>query len=87
MTQFTLPPWIHEGNGTIVAAAVRGRIIATVNTYSRGEAEAEGNCRLIAAAPEMYEKLKFIIDNELIFQSEIKSLGIKELLNKINQKS
>jgi hypothetical protein len=71
MTQHTAGPWtidespspVYGSNGTLVAEGVRiGGIATCYTTGTRSSDKNRANARLIAAAPELLEALKRLIE-------------------------
>jgi hypothetical protein len=61
----TPAPWIHEGQGIIVAEKRKAVILATVNdmtTSLDSKRESVQNAKLIASAPELLEALIGILN-------------------------
>ena len=60
--KFTKGPWnVDTGDPYLITADCDGLMVAeTDNADRKDDVEAEANARLIAAAPEMHEALRFV---------------------------
>ena len=77
--------WVDEGDFGYTIRAEQSIVkgfdedddvkIAEVNTYLDNEGEIEANAQLIAAAPELYEALKFLLDKYWKNQEEDNTKG------------
>jgi len=91
MSKFTPGPWEMRHDGSrkwceyIITGKNNGTFTPTTATIPRYTGQDEANARLIAAAPELYETLKELINrlyhNAMAFH-ELPKLMQNELINK-----
>ena len=82
--QHTPGPW--KVDGTYIYEVGQDKIIAEVETYNNGELPYEANARLMAAAPELFEKLEelynavFVMEQPRLYKALAEA---KKLIEKI----